>query len=156
MKVLAIDPGTHIGLAWWEDGMFDSETLGPAYGQKALGVFQAEYQMVSVLFERVVEGAWDLIICEDFILQPPDVRGGWNAKREGLSPVRVTALLLCMLMECGYEEMLDIFRFQMSSQISSCTSQRLRKASLWKVGADDHQRDAAKHLWVFLFDRGLV
>lgn len=150
MRVLAIDPGTHVGWAY-----VDTEEDPESFSGGEWGPYRAEpgaeyVAALKVVREYLDRGA-DVLVMEDFILLPPSVKGGWSSKREGLSPVRIIAMVEAIFRE---RDLFPEIEYQMSSAMSVITSERLKKRGFWVVGTE-HGRDAAKHLAVYLRKKGL-
>lgn len=162
MRVLSIDPGVTTGWVLWNgevpvlgshfvrEGVIGWGQIGPKRG------FSEEFECAETLVDLVFSedgSVCDVVLIEDFILQGGSLRaGGVNKNRDGLSPVRITAVLLGLLRErCGWGvgctegEVV----FQMPAQKDTITNQRLKLFDMWFVGKQ-HARDAGRHLLVYL------
>lgn len=96
------------------------------------------------------------IVIEDFILYAAAVGNTPTMKREGLSPVRVTSMMLGLLWSQGFRG--EVTR-QQTSQVNGkraiVTNEHLKAAELWVLGGKsnpamtEHTRDALKHAVVW-------
>ena len=145
MRVLAIDPGTHTGWAYYDTDVgidsFEGGEIGPKRD------LPGEISMAKEILFMVEKSSIDVLVVEDFTLLPPSVRGGWSSDRTGLSSVRVAAMLAVL-----FEG--DELVWQNPGAMRVITSQRLKNYGFWIVGSE-HARDAAKHLLVYLRGIGL-
>ena len=115
-----------------------------------------EYRAALRCFGWVVEQLPDLVVIEDFVLQPGkqgEYRGG---SRAGLSPARIGAMVHGFIMLDGEADGEDPdagvnlspgVLWQGPAMIKTMTSARIRAAGLWVVGSQ-HIRDAACHAYV--------
>lgn len=144
MRVLAVDPGETTGWALWRGGEEGVATfrngavvwgqIGPARGR------EGEIEAVGHLVRKVSDG--DIVVVEDFILRPTG-----NARRSGLSPVRITARLETLCAARGLD--VEWVYQQASAAKGVVTDTRLRDLGLW-VRGQVHARDALRHLVLYL------
>lgn len=148
MRVLAVDPGETTGWALWTDDESDAgeDDLvlgngwvtwgeeGPARGS------HEENEVAKGLIVALVDE--DVIVVEDFILRPTG-----NARRSGLSPVRITARLEALAFSFDLD--LTWVYQQASAAKGVVTDERLKGLGLWVRGAP-HARDAIRHLVLYL------
>jgi hypothetical protein len=155
MKVVAIDPGTHTGVAWgtWEPVVGWCKWKG---NEETFGVEQVncpdEVEGLKRIWAVIVREQPDVIVIEDFILLPPDAmkkKGGWSSARSGLSPTRIGFGLKVLLSiahgDFGLEwtwlapdgrrylkERVAVV-WQMPSMMAGVTEAELRRMGLWKT-----------------------
>lgn len=154
---MAVDPGTHTGVAWAVLGAkgtiaarlatalspVESETLTGSYTQQAAWLYS--------LFGKIQEDSQDLseekgvdirldIAVEDYILTRFD-----SSDREGLDPVRVTSAFNMLLAVDPYSPKIELQ--QASDAMGYATNDRLRHWGVWVPGSQrEHERDARRHL----------
>jgi len=166
--LFVVDPGSHTGVAqgrFWEEGSiaeriasrshFKTTTLeGPDLKQ----VRELWWMWREFMMECRRAGLPYEIIFEDFILTRLK-----SSKREGLSPVRITAMFLGYRegLADGYESagfgpafVQKVIFQQPSDAFSFATDDRLREWGLWLPGKDhEHEREATSHLCLRLNKR---
>lgn len=163
MKIIGIDPGTTTGIALCEanvsKGTFGIneaaeitgvDGLEERYGEGAAADDKAwrwlEYYNALECYGWIDSFRPDLVVIEDFILQPGkqgEYRGG---ARAGLSPARIGAVLGTFI-EVAYEHEGLTLMWQGSSLISRMNKVRMDRLGLW-VPASEHKRDAVRHAYV--------
>lgn len=147
MRVLAVDPGTHTGWAYYDTDEGVSSFKGGEIGPKRdVG---GELSLAREIYGLIYEWSCDVLVLEDFTLLAPSVRGGWSSDRTGLSSVRVSAMIYALV------DSLVTVEWAMPGKMAVITSARLRNYGFWVVGSE-HARDAAKHLLVYLRSLGLA
>jgi hypothetical protein len=131
----SIDPGGTTGLAFWEERelcAWDAVRCG--FG------WREQMHLVGMVVERVME--WvdvsGRIVLEDFLLRPSGTR---SSKRDALSPVQVSGLLLGGLERCGWEG--DLVMQSAANAKGVITDERLKHVGLYR--GNDHVRDAIRH-----------
>ena len=102
--------------------------------------------MAAEVLSLAVDRQVDRVVIEDFILLPASVKGGMNSGREGLSSVRVGALVYAFVRDYWPDS--EIY-WQYPSVMKVIDSDRLKRAGMWVKGSE-HARDAAKHLLIHL------
>lgn len=167
MKIIGIDPGTTTGIALCSWFPPDSEgrtrgfeidataeidgyaTVDEMYGEGAHQDDKAwrwcEYYNALECFGWIEEHRPDILVIEDFILQPGkkgEYRGG---ARAGLSPTRIGGYI-GMMIEIAADFNMSI-KWQGSSMIAGLNQQRMKHHGIWVVGSE-HKRDAVRHCWV--------
>jgi hypothetical protein len=151
LRVLGIDPGTHTGVCLVEkdsDGDLHLVFSCELEGRGLLGEISVGIKIASIIEDLLP----DIVVIEDFILVPNVGTRGFSSKREGLSPVRVTAALLSALLVGGWsqEAIEKIVHMQSPSSAKGViTDERLRSAGMWIKGSD-HIRDSIRHAMLFL------
>lgn len=171
VKVVAVDPGTHTGIAW---GEFSARRDRPAeFGLQQVNC-PDEVEGVFRIWEVIAREEPDVLVIEDFILLPPQAmkkKGGWSSDRRGLSPTRLgygLKLLLSIAREehAGWQswdgDLPWVFRvtleWQMASAMDVVPEKWLRQHGLWRTptqiegsrpGDGPHCMDALRHLIVW-------
>lgn len=166
--ILAMDPGTTTGLAWGLIKLDEQDDMN------SFQVVQRDLKMVSQVpadegddfwteefnAAKVIANKWlDLqfrwnmmgisyqrmfFVFEDFVLRPGHQH---SSVRTGLSPVRITALVMGML--AGHSPLPNYVPQQPGTAMSKATNDRLKANKLWIPGMP-HGMDALRHLclWV--------
>ncbi len=160
--IFAMDPGRTTGLAVGTPTLrgstqeiFDrdplevfqidcnDQTVHPTLAERE-GSAEIAREYLAITAEWVIDGVEPskiFFVYEDFILNRQDP----SYDREGISPVRVTSLVMGLL----YKYNVMWVPQQPSDAKSRWTNDRLRRANLWTPRLE-HGRDATKHaaLWV--------
>lgn len=169
--IMAFDPGGTTGVAW---GVYDLDEPGIVERLDS-GVMVGEGQLTggepyqaAMMYEKwrgfqgyCAEKGWpSTVIVEDFILRP----GKATADREGLSPIRLTALFEGILIAgsvgtyMAEEEdwalvataAMPVVVKQSPAQAKGfATKERLKRWGQWRVGMQ-HARDARRHVCLYL------
>lgn len=183
MKIIGIDPGTTTGIALCSvvgqrgtAGRFVVEATAEITGMAAVDEIYGdgassdpkawrwlEYYNALECLGWVDAHQPDLLVIEDFILQPGKggVNGGGTYRggaRAGLSPARIGAALGALLEVGGYSgsgggsggggsgATMQVV-WQGSSMISRLNKARMDRLGLWVRGSE-HKRDAVRHAYV--------
>jgi hypothetical protein len=171
MKVVAIDPGTHTGIAWGEYRRnAEGRGIVASWVKHKFGVEQVncpdEVEGLLRIWMVLDREEPDVLIIEDFVLLPPDAmkkKGGWSSARSGLSPTRLAFGLKLLLYLKGVDEEIGWASgvkvvWQMPSMMGGVTEAELRRMGLWKTptqipgskpGDGPHAMDALRHLLVW-------
>jgi len=133
-RVLAIDPGVTTGWVFgWSVRELVSGQIGPRRG------WRREYGAAADLVGLVREHHAEVVVLEDFILRLPAGSSG----RDGLAPVRVTAMFLAMLGRDWFDDGSVVFQ-SASDAKGVITDARLKNEGLW-IRGQEHARDAMRH-----------
>lgn len=168
---MAVDPGGTTGLAWGvydidEDSIVTRLESGTMVGEGQVTGGEP-YQCAKIYQHWSEFSSWcsgegvpTTLIIEDFILRP----GKATADREGLSPIRITAMLEGVLMagavgtynaaEPDWEVhaasvMPRVVKQSPAQAKGFATKERLKRWGQWAVGMQ-HARDARRHVCLYL------
>lgn len=138
--LFAIDPGEKTGVAIWDD---EAKTL------VTHEVVTIDDEGIDELVKLIDTWGPKLLIVEDFVLRPSGIQ---STARSGLSPVRITSLLMGFLRgralnnEDAYCPAIEL---QMPAQAKGfATNERLKRWGWWVKGSA-HKRDAVRHLLLY-------
>jgi hypothetical protein len=139
---VSIDPGTHIGMAYWS-GSERVRTTCRHVGKMWKDVLEGSHAAADEALE------WDprVVVCEDFLLRG---RVG-STDREGLSPVQTTFAMLAYMDAAGWVG--DVVMQLPSEAISVITDERLDRYGLLTGNA--HEKDATRHGVLYLRKMGI-
>lgn len=130
MKVLAVDPGMKTGIAYYEDGQFDSAQAN------------TYEDAVDMLTSMVWEHKPDVLICEGF-----DIDRNTHKKDATAYPQTMDLIGACRLLAYQY----DIpFLRQSRTCKAFGTNEKLRTLGWWKKNSEGHDHDAARHVLHYL------
>lgn len=132
MRVLAIDPGPHVGLAYWTNG-----------GAPATYAWMETPEHLYRCLSAWVETA-DVVVIEDFFI-------GGSRGREANETIEMIGAVAYVCRKKGIE----LVR-QRPGAGKFATTEKLKRAGWWVVGESDHARSARKHLMLYLANQGLL
>lgn len=140
MEWCSIDPGGTTGIAFWRDGglcAWDSWRCG--FGWKEQG------RLVGEMADQVLDwvGPEGLLVVEDFVLRGGSMR---STRRDALSPVQVTGLMLGRMQGRGWVGKLELQSAANAKGV--VTDARLKGMGLYR--GNDHVRDAIRHGVLYL------
>jgi hypothetical protein len=92
-----------------------------------------------------------IVAIEDFVLTRMK-----SSEREGLDPVRVTSAFITAMEERNLQRGVRVVYQSPSDAKSYATNDRLRYWGVWKVGAEEHERDAMRHMLLAITKHGNV
>jgi len=165
--LFVIDPGSHTGLCWgrfWEEGEVSERIASRQFFGHETVVGEDMWQVRTIWLRWqtfrsgcVKAGIKHELVIEDFILTRLK-----SSDREGLSPVRIAAMLHGYRhgLADGYESagfgptstLAPVYQ-QPSAAMTYATNARLKAWGLLVLTGDPHQRDAFRHLCLRLSDR---
>ena len=152
--MMGVDPGTGTGAAWCVCGA--TGTISTRMGQPPLPpqsvCLRGNYVHQADQLCRVLQGLKRtatkygsdikvIVAIEDFILTRLE-----SSEREGLDPVRVTSAFITAMEERGLDRNVKIVYQTPANAKSYATNDRLRHWGVWKRGAEEHERDAMRHM----------
>lgn len=127
MRVLAVDPGGHVGVATWDDGVWKAWEAHPADVQE---------------FAEAWVGWADVVVCEGFNIS------GQRARDSNLT-IEMIGVLRYWSTRLG-----RTFVEQSPGDASAFgTAAKLKRLGWWTKGSD-HARSASKHLLLHLVKSG--
>lgn len=131
MNVVSFDPGTATGVAVWNDGVFDSCTLD-----------------VGGVFDRIsnLRGS-DVVVCESYAF-----RSGSEKFVRVYDSLHIIGALKYQCQQLGIELILQ----SPAEGKGFCDNKRLRLFGCWVKGQTDHERDALRHLCLYLAKQKLI
>lgn len=131
MKVLAIDPGPHVGVATWVDG----------------DGFRCFEQTPDELYAVIPDWiSWaNVVVCENFIIK------GARAK-EANETIEMIGVIRYLCAQRGRHFVLQA----PADAMSFSTSEKLKRIGWWQRGGSDHGRAASKHLLLYMVKSGLL
>lgn len=132
VKVLAIDPGPHVGVARW---------IRDEYGE----LWAEEEATPLELYHRAADSiSWaDEVVCEDFII------GGARAKSANVT-IEMIGVLRYLCAQAGRP-----FTTQAPGDAKNfSTNTKLKNLGWYKPAAADHARSATRHLVLYLAAKG--
>lgn len=156
IAAMIVDPGSTTGLGW---GVFNLRAASSFAAVReanmelhevVYGTEEQFYENEGLIAEHCAQQwlelqvQWTLdyvpipnqyLVIEDFILRLPAGSG----KRSGISPARITGMIMGML----YQHTVT-YRLQQPSEAKAIDNQKLRKEDLWVVGSE-HKRDIVRH-----------
>lgn len=165
LAVMGVDPGTGTGVAWCvcdATGTIttrmgqppsppQSACLRGSYVDQAdrlCAILRGFKNTANATQRRTKEDVSIIVAIEDFVLTRFK-----SSEREGLDPVRVTSAFITMMEERRLQRGVKIV-YQSPSDSMIYTNDRLRHWGLWKVGAEEHERDAMRHMLLALVKHG--
>jgi hypothetical protein len=129
VRVLAIDPGPHVGLAiWTDDPSFQAHEVTPAFVYDGNG---EAWVMAS-----------DEVVVEDFYIS--GARG-----REANETIEMIGMLRHTARRHGKK-----FTTQKPGDAKFATNTKLKHLGWYEVGGSDHARSASRHLLTYLVTTG--
>lgn len=154
MRLMSIDPGGTTGFVFamvdLQFGQSAHELLRNARENDRLTageIRKPEHETIRYMCKLIKDGKPDHVIIEDYVVRMP-VR---STRRSALSPARIGSGIAYAL-----EEMAPLYpvTFQMPSEMSVATDQRLKRWGLWFPGKP-HACDAMRHMVIFLRKRNV-
>jgi hypothetical protein len=82
-----------------------------------------------------------IVAIEDFVLIRFE-----SSERQGLDPVRVTSAFISILEERELNRDIEIVYQSPANAKAYATNDRLRHWGVWEIGAEEHERDAMRHM----------
>lgn len=132
--VLAVDPGPHVGVAYWNDNDPMNEVRG--------GESWREWEETPARFYSVV-AEWvagvDIVVCEDFFIS------GARA-----SEANVTVEMIGVLRYLAGREGKQFITQPPADAKNFSTTDKLKRIGWYKPAKADHARSATRHLLLFL------
>lgn len=158
LAVMGVDPGTGTGVAWCVCAAAGTiatrmaQPPSPPRSQVLRGSYVAQAEALCRLYKGLQTTAYAtsrrtkhdvrlIIAIEDFVLTHFE-----SSEREGLDPVRITTAFITAMSERSLNRGVEIVYQQPGEAKSYATNDRLRHWGQWKVGAEDHERDAMRHM----------
>ena len=132
-RVWVVDPGPHVGCAYWSDdpAMLETEELTP--------------EVLLANAETQIRDWADMVVVESF-------RIGGSRAREANVTIEQIGVLRYLASRYGRE-----FVEQTAADARAfSTNEKLRALGFWRRGDSDHARSAARHLCLYLARTGLV
>ena len=133
MKVIAIDPGPHVGIAFYWNGTFNS-----------LALTDVEFYEDSNRVEAWLAEA-DVVVCENFIISGPRAREA-NETIEMIGVLR-------FLSRCHDSQFVE--QAPADARVFS-TNAKLQRLGWYQRGGSDHARSATRHLVLYLAKAGIL
>ena len=144
VRVLAIDPGPHVGIATWTDKhVVNSGYEGASYEER-----WAEWEETPERFYAVVTNwvGWaDEVVAENFFISGARASSA-NATIEMIGVIRYE----CMLQHTP-------FVLQPPGEAKGfSTNDKLKRIGWWRPSKTDHARSATRHLLLYLANRKYI
>jgi hypothetical protein len=168
LAVMGVDPGTGTGVAWCVCAA--TGTIATRMGQPPSppqsaclrGSYTAQADRLCAILRgfkntanatqrRTKEDVSIILAIEDFVLTRME-----SSEREGLDPVRVTAAFITAMEERGLQRGVEIVYQSPANAKTYATNDRLRHWGVWKIGAEEHERDAMRHMLLAITKHGNV
>lgn len=137
MKVLAIDPGPHVGVATWTDRAIEGEGEGAYFIEQ-----WNEFEETPAGFYKVADGwvHWaDRVVCEDFFISGARASEA-NVTIEMIGVLRYLAAL---------HNRPFVTQMPVEAKMFS-TKEKLKNIGWYKPAKADHARSATRHLLLYL------
>lgn len=165
LAVMGVDVGTATGVAWCvcpANGTISARMAqppSPARSACLRGSYVAQADQLcrillglktsaAAIHRKTRRDMRVIVAIEDFILTRFK-----SSEREGLDPVRVTSAFITAMEERSLTRGVEIV-YQQPSDAMIYNNDRLRHWDLWKVGAEDHERDAMRHMLLAIVKSG--
>lgn len=143
MRVLAIDPGPHVGVAYWTDkAITDLLANGsPGEGSRYTEEWREWEETPASLYEFIEDwiAGTDVVVCEDFFIS------GARASEANVT-VEMIGVLRYLAGRAG-----KVFVTQPPADAKGfSTTSKLKNIGWYKPAPTDHARSATRHLLLFL------